>query len=100
MTVQQSPSDFWRGKRVLVTGHTGFKGGWLTLWLAQLGAEVSGVALAPKAPPNLFEAVGLERHCQHTVVDILDRQALWESVREARPEIVFHLAAQPLVRES
>jgi len=100
MTVQHLPTAFWTGKRVLVTGHTGFKGGWLTLWLARLGAKVSGVALAPKAQPNLFEAVGLERHCRHAVVDILDRQALGESVREARPEIVFHLAAQALVRES
>jgi CDP-glucose 4,6-dehydratase len=100
MTVQHSPTTFWAGKRVLVTGHTGFKGGWLTLWLARLGAKVSGVALAPRTQPNLFEAAGIERHCQHRLVDILDRQALWESVRQARPEIVFHLAAQALVRES
>jgi CDP-glucose 4,6-dehydratase len=100
MTVQHPSIAFWTGKRVLVTGHTGFKGGWLTLWLARLGAEVSGIALAPKRQPNLFEAAGIERHCHHAVVDILDRQALWDSVREARPEIVFHLAAQPLVRES
>ena len=100
MIVQDSPAAFWEGKRVLVTGHTGFKGGWLTLWLARLGANVTGIALPPATQPNLFEAARIERHCRHTIADILDRQALEAAVREARPEIVFHLAAQPLVRES
>lgn len=91
---------FWRGKRVLLTGHTGFKGGWLALWLRRLGAKVTGIALPPNTTPALFDLArvgeGIDsRHC-----DIRDAAALAAIVREARPEIVFHLAAQPLVRAS
>jgi CDP-glucose 4,6-dehydratase len=100
VTVANPQPAFWRGKRVLVTGHTGFKGGWLTLWLAHLGADVKGVGLPPTTQPNLFEAAKIEGYCHHTVADIRDRRALADCFTEARPEIVFHLAAQPLVRES
>lgn len=92
---------FWRGKHVLLTGHTGFKGAWLALWLTHLGAEVTGVALAPDAAPNLFELAGIGRamHRSH-VCDIRDAQALAALVRQTRPQIVLHLAAQALVRAS
>jgi CDP-glucose 4,6-dehydratase len=90
----------YAGKRVLVTGHTGFKGGWLTLWLRELGAEVTGYALAPDPMPSLFLAAGVERACRHVVADVRDLGRLRGVVREARPEFVFHLAAQPLVRLS
>lgn len=94
---------FWRGKRVLLTGHTGFKGAWLALWLARLGAQVSGLALAPDTQPNLFGAAqvaavlhasgGCDVRC-----DVRDARAVAEQVQAARPQIVLHLAAQALVR--
>ena len=91
---------FWTGRRVLVTGHTGFKGSWLSSWLVRLGAEVTGYALAPVGSPNLFELLGLESRLNHHVADILDLDGMVGVILEARPEIVIHLAAQPLVRES
>ncbi len=90
----------YRDRRVLVTGHTGFKGGWLSLWLDRLGAEVTGVALPPPTQPSLFEAMQLEDRLTHREVDIRDAAALGAVVSEAAPEIVFHLAAQPIVRRS
>jgi CDP-glucose 4,6-dehydratase len=99
LVVRPDP-DFWRGKRVLLTGHTGFKGAWLALWLQQLGAEVTGVALAPVGPSNLFEQLGPGLVQHHHVTDICDAGALATRVRAARPDIVLHLAAQALVRES
>ena len=92
--------SFWRGKRVAVTGHTGFKGAWLSLWLARLGADVSGFSLAPATTPNLFELCALDRTVDSRVVDIRDAAALEGVLAEIKPEIVFHLAAQALVRES
>ena len=86
--------------RVLVTGHTGFKGSWLALWLRQLGAEVVGVALEPSTTPNHFDACGLEDDLADLRVDIRDYAALREVLERYRPEIVFHLAAQPLVGEA
>lgn len=90
----------YEGKRVLVTGHTGFKGSWLTTWLASLGAEVTGYALAPATTPALFERARVERHCRSVLADVRDLARLTAVVREARPQIVFHLAAQALVRVS
>ena len=89
---------FWRGRRVLVTGHTGFKGGWLTLWLKKLGAQVSGFALAPPTDPSLFELAKVADGIESTLGDVRDAPAVADAVRRARPEVVFHLAAQPLVR--
>lgn len=92
---------FWRGKRVLLTGHTGFKGGWLALWLHRLGAHVAGVALPPATDrPSLFGAAGVARVTDSHFCDIRDAGALAAIVRQSRPEIVMHLAAQPLVRLS
>lgn len=94
-------ASFWRGKRVLVTGHTGFKGGWLSLWLQSWGAEVHGVALPPPTDPCLFVAADVARGlASHSLADIRDLDALAAVVRQVRPEVVFHLAAQPLVRAS
>ena len=89
---------FWRGKQVLLTGHTGFKGAWLTLWLHRLGAKVTGISLPPMAEPNLYAEAKIEAACESLFCDIRDVAALIEIVRAAKPEIVFHLAAQPLVR--
>lgn len=88
----------YRGRRVLVTGHTGFKGSWLAHWLLRLGAEVGGVALAPATAPNLFTLLSLEGRLRHQLLDIRDSAALAATVTSFKPEVVFHLAAQPLVR--
>lgn len=93
--------DFWRGKRVFLTGHTGFKGGWLATWLANMDAEVHGYSLEPPTEPNLFTEVNLPHYlASNTIADIRDAAALGHAMRTAQPEIVFHLAAQPLVRYS
>ena len=89
-----------QGRRVLVTGHTGFKGSWLTLWLAALGADVVGIALPPAGDFDLFRRAGIGRACASRPVDLRDADAVRVIVRATRPEIVFHLAAQPLVRAS
>ena len=88
---------FWRGKRVLVTGHTGFKGAWLALWLGHLGADVAGLALAP-TEPSLYALAGLDAALTSRIADLRDADAVARVVREARPQIVFHLAAQAIVR--
>lgn len=93
-------AEFWRGKRVLLTGHTGFKGSWLALWLQRFGAEITGVALAPDTKPSLFELTRIAEGIASHFCDIRDPLALAQIVRNARPEIVLHLAAQPLVRAS
>ncbi|MDD2768284.1 MAG: CDP-glucose 4,6-dehydratase [Methylococcus sp.] len=93
-------SAFWTGKRVFLTGNTGFKGSWLSLWLQQLGAEVTGYALAPSTTPNLFESAQVADGMVSHIADIGDYSKLVGALRNARPDIVFHLAAQPLVRES
>jgi CDP-glucose 4,6-dehydratase len=92
--------DFWRGRRVLVTGHTGFKGAWLSFWLTELGAKVAGLALAPATKPNLFELLDLQARMVGIEADINDREVLRQVLYRAQPEVVFHLAAQSLVRSS
>lgn len=93
-------SALWSGKRVFLTGHTGFKGGWLALWLHSLGARVRGFALAPDTEPSLFHALGLVEVIDHQLGDIRDLAALESSMRSWEPDVVLHLAAQPLVRRS
>jgi CDP-glucose 4,6-dehydratase len=92
--------SFWSGRRVLLTGHTGFKGSWLAFWLLELGAKVTGLALAPDTHPSLFTQLELDRRLDHRVGDIREAAVLAELVAEIRPEVVLHLAAQPLVRRS
>lgn len=91
---------FWCGRRVWLTGHTGFKGSWLALWLLELGAQVSGVGLEPDSDPHLFSQLRLADRLDHHIADIRHPQALHDLVAAARPEVVLHLAAQPLVRRS
>ena len=91
---------FWRGKRVFMTGHTGFKGSWLSLWLQQLGVELTGYALNPPTNPSLFEVANVGQGMRSIIADIRDAEALAEAMREAKPDIVIHMAAQPLVRYS
>ena len=93
-------NNAYKGRRVFVTGHTGFKGSWLTTWLLELGAEVAGYALEAPSKPSAFEVLGLEKRIRHTHGDVRDAARLAEAVREFRPEVVFHLAAQALVRPS
>jgi CDP-glucose 4,6-dehydratase len=92
--------DFWRRKKVFLTGHTGFKGSWMSLWLQNLDAEVIGYSLAPPTEPNLYELADVEKGMESIRGDVLDLEHLRRAVREHRPEIVFHLAAQSLVRRS
>jgi len=92
--------DIYRGKRVLLTGHTGFKGSWLAEWLLSLGAEVTGLALPPATTPALFDELGLASRLHHRLGDIRDLGVVRQAVEAARPDFVFHLAAQPLVRLS
>jgi CDP-glucose 4,6-dehydratase len=92
--------DFWDGKRVLVSGNTGFKGCWLSLWLHRMGARVSGLALPAPTEPSLFHLTGLEALVPTIYGDIRDLHVVTSAIRELQPEVVFHLAAQPLVRLS
>jgi CDP-glucose 4,6-dehydratase len=92
--------SFWAGKRIFVTGHTGFKGSWLSIWLHALGAEVTGYALTPPTDPNLYDLCRVDRLVHSVIADVRDADRLAATVAVARPEIVFHLAAQPIVRES
>jgi CDP-glucose 4,6-dehydratase len=98
--MENSFKGYFKNKRVLVTGHTGFKGGWLTLWLNELGAEVLGYSLDPPSDPNLFEAAKIKSKIRHVHGDILDYGKMKKIFYEFNPEIVFHLAAQALVRPS
>lgn len=92
--------QFWPGKRVFLTGHTGFKGAWATQWLSLLGAEVTGLALAPDTEPALFSAARMEGLCRSHLIDLKDRAAVAALFERSTPEIVLHMAAQPLVRRS
>ena len=88
---------FWQGKRVFLTGHTGFKGSWLSLWLASLGAEVKGYALSPPTSPSLFDEAKVGKLIDSKIGDIRDQDALYESMIEFNPNILIHMAAQPLL---
>ena len=92
--------DFWRGKKVFITGHTGFKGSWISLWLHSLGAEIKGYALNPSTEPSLFKLCKIDKLVHSNIADIRDASSLKKAVYETLPDIVFHMAAQPLVRES
>ena len=92
--------EFWHGKRVFLTGHTGFKGSWLSLWLQHLGAELTGYALPPPTSPNLYGVANVGLAMQSVRGDLRDLSALQNAMKQARPEIVIHMAAQSLVRES
>lgn len=92
--------NFWKGKRVLITGHTGFKGGWLTIWLNARGAAVTGYSLQPKEEPNLFKLARVEDDITSVIGDIRDLEHLGRVIAEHKPEIIFHMAAQALVRYS
>lgn len=100
MAVDGLDPSFWNGKRVLLTGHTGFKGGWAALWLARMGAKVTGFALAPDTEPNLFALASVEKVVHSQIGDLRDADALRAVAEKADPEIVIHMAAQPLVRRS
>ena len=91
---------FWSGRRVLVTGHTGFKGSWLSLWLAQMGAEVTGVSDSVPTSPSLFSLARIGELVETVEADVRDAEAIAAAVRQHRPEVVLHLAAQALVRPS
>ncbi len=91
---------FWQGKKVLITGHTGFKGSWLSLWLQKLGANVIGYALPPPTEPNLYTAANVAAGMTSITGDVRDLAALQTVLKEEQPEIIFHLAAQPIVRQS
>lgn len=90
--------DFWRGRRVLLTGHTGFKGGWMSLWLERLGATVRGVALLPDSQPSLFETARIAGGLNSLIADVRDPAAIDAAVLDFAPSVVIHMAAQPLVR--
>ena len=93
-------SDFWRGKRVFITGHTGFKGSWLSLWLQSMGAKVTGFSLTPPTSPSLFLEANIADGMVSVIGDIRDFDALNKALINCQPEILIHMAAQPLVRES
>jgi len=93
-------NGLYKGKRVFVTGHTGFKGSWLTAWLTMMGADVAGYALAPDVENSHFGLLQLEKEIKHQVADIRNFEALKNALNDFKPEIIFHLAAQALVRPS
>ena len=92
--------NFWKNKRILITGHTGFKGSWLSIWLRMLGAEITGYSLQPENTSDNFVLTNMKEHLNHNVADIRDFEKLSKVFAESKPEIVFHLAAQPLVLKS
>ena len=98
--MQQTNIEFWRSKRVLLTGHTGFKGSWLSLWLQSMGATLRGIALEPPTEPALFAVARIAEGMEHRITDIRDFAAVKAQMDVFQPEIVIHMAAQPLVRLS
>jgi CDP-glucose 4,6-dehydratase len=94
-------NDFWSGKRVFLTGHTGFKGGWLSVWLSMMGAKVVGYALAPSTTPSLFQTAKISSQLEDSYIEnICDLNRLQTAMADSKPDIVIHMAAQPLVRQS
>lgn len=101
MKQAQVDPQFWNSKRVFLTGHTGFKGGWLSLWLNSMGAKVTGYALAPNTNPNLFDVLAMDAMMEKShIADIRDLAGLQKAMALAKPDVVMHMAAQPLVRYS
>ena len=99
--IQRLPNQgFWKNKNVLITGHSGFKGGWLTIWLNKFGANVKGISLAPETNPNLFSEANIQDICVNKFIDICNLEALKSEIQSTQPEIIIHMAAQPLVRRS
>ena len=98
--IPRPDTSFWKGKKVLVTGHTGFKGSWLTLWLLKMNANVSGIGLKPEYSTNLFDELNIEKDINHIICDIRNKQKVKNHIQKINPDIVFHLAAQPLVVKS
>src|SRR5271155_3771599 len=92
--------QFWKGKRIFLTGHTGFKGSWLSLWLQTMGAELTGFSLAPPTDPSLFEVAKAGNGMRSVIGDVREISEVTKAVQDARPEIVIHMAAQSLVRYS
>lgn len=92
--------SFWKGKKVLITGHTGFKGAWLSIWLNKLGADVTGYALMPPTNPSLFDLCRLDKDFPSVIGDVRDKENLRKTIIEANPDIVIHMAAQTLVKKS
>ena len=93
-------AEFWKGKRVFLTGHTGFKGSWLSIWLQSLGAELTGYALPPPTAPSLYDVADVGFGMTSIMADIRDLPKLQKAMQTACPDIVIHMAAQPLVRQS
>src|SRR5262245_41982199 len=92
--------EFWKGRRTLVTGHTGFKGAWLCLWLDALGAKTYGYALPPPTEPSLYERAGVGSLVDSTIADVREYARVRETIERVRPDVVFHMAAQSLVLRS
>ena len=100
MILENQFKGFFKNKTVLVTGHTGFQGSWLTLWLKLLGSNVIGYSLKPPTQPSLFETLSLENEVNHIIGDLRDKEKLSSTIKQNKPEIIFHLGAQALVRQS
>ncbi|MHB1957012.1 MAG: GDP-mannose 4,6-dehydratase, partial [Sulfobacillus sp.] len=101
MTRTLPSNSLWRGRSVLVTGHTGFKGSWLSLWLDLLGASVSGFSLEPPTEPSNFALSHVVEHLsRHTIGDVRDTDAMRMAIERSEPDVIFHLAAQPIVRRA
>ena len=92
--------QIYNNKKVLITGHTGFKGSWLSIWLKQLGAEVVGVSIEPPSIPNIFEVTNLKEEIIDLRINICSLKSLQNTIENENPDFIFHLAAQPLVKES